>query len=76
VLSIIILKIVSKIFALKLLKPLRWQSTTTMHIQKSVSRLLTSDEIHIITNFSHLNCAEYGLQKWFNSPQKVRVRRL
>jgi len=28
-----------------------------MHIQ------VASDEIHIITNFLHLNCAEYGLQK-------------
>jgi len=37
------------------------------------SELLTSDEIHIITNYLHLNCDEYGLQKWFNSPQSVRV---
>jgi len=27
-----------------------------------VSRLLTSDEILIIANYLHLNCAEYGLK--------------
>jgi len=24
---------------------------------------LASDEIHIITNYLHINCAEYGLHK-------------
>ena len=67
---------ISKLFALKVLKSLRWQSTTTMHIQKSGSRLLTSDEIHTITSYLHLLCAEYGLEKLFNSPQNVRVTRL
>jgi len=37
---------------------------------------LTSDEFRIITINLHLNCAEYGLQTWFNSPIKVRVTRL
>jgi len=35
------------------MKSLRWQRTTTMHIQ------VASNEIHIIKNFLHLNCAEY-----------------
>jgi len=42
----------------------------------SGSRLLTSVEIHIITNYLNLDCAEYGLQKCFNPPQRVRVGRL
>ena len=46
-----------------------------MHRKLSVSILLTSDEIHLIANDLHLNCAEYGLQKWFNPPQRVRVKR-
>jgi len=49
------------------------QSTITLHTTKSGSRLLTIDEIHIIANYLHLNCAEYGLQKWFKPPQRVRV---
>jgi len=36
----------------------------------------TSDEIPIIANYLHLNCVEYGLQKWFNPPKSVRVKRL
>jgi len=42
----------------------------------SGSRLLTSVEIHIITNYLHLDCAEYELQKCFNPPHRVRVGRL
>jgi len=34
---------------------------------------LTGDEIRIIRNNLHLNCGEYGLQAWFNPPQRVRV---
>ena len=34
---------------------------------------LASDEIHIITNYLHINCAEYGLHKWFNPPHRLRV---
>ena len=41
-----------------------------------MSRLLTSDDIHITVNYLHLNCAEYGLQNLFNPPQRVRVKRL
>jgi len=37
--------------------------TNTLQRIYSGSRLLTSDEIHIIANSLHLNCAEYGLQK-------------
>jgi len=37
---------------------------------------LTSDEIHIITNYLHLNCAEYGIQKLFNPLKSVSVKRL
>jgi len=40
------------------------------------TRLLTSLEIHIITNYLHLDCAEYGLQKCFNPLHIVRVGRL
>jgi len=42
----------------------------------SRSKLLTSDEVHIITNYLHLNCAEYGLQKRFNPLQSVPVKRM
>jgi len=34
---------------------------------------LASDEIRIIANNLHLNCAEYGLQTWFNPPQRVSL---
>jgi len=34
------------------------------------SRLLTSNEIHIITNYLHLNCGEYR-KKRFNPPQSA-----
>jgi hypothetical protein len=39
-------------------------------INLSGSRLLTSYEIHIVTNYLHLNCGEYG-KKRFNPPQSV-----
>jgi len=42
----------------------------------SGSRLLTSDEIHIITKYLHLNRAEYGPQNLFNPPQSVPDKRL
>jgi len=34
---------------------------------------MQSDEIRIITNNLHHNCAEYGLQTRFTSPQESRV---
>jgi len=37
---------------------------------------LTSDELHVITNYLHLNCAEYGPQKLFNPLQSVPLKRL
>jgi len=37
---------------------------------------LTSVEIHIITNYLHLDCAEHGIRKSFYPPQRVRVQRL
>jgi len=37
------------------------------------SRLLTSVEIHIITNYLHLDSADYGLQKCLNPPPSLRV---
>jgi len=39
-------------------------------IKLSGSILLTSNEIHIITNYLHLNCGEYG-KKRFNPPQSA-----
>jgi len=40
------------------------------------SRLLTIADIHKITKYFHLDCAENWLQKSFNPPQRVRVKRL
>jgi len=71
------MKMVSKRFALKVLKLINGNLSTTKLLRKlSESRLLKSDEIHIITEYLHLICAEYGLQKWFNPPHRVRVKRL
>jgi len=42
----------------------------------SGSKLLTSDEIHIIRNYLHINCAEYGLQKLFYPPHRERFKPL
>ena len=71
------MKLVSKCFALKLSNLLSGNlSKTKPHRKLSGSRLLTSVEIHIITNYLHLGCAEYGLQKLFNPLQRVRVKRL
>jgi len=36
----------------------------------------TSDKVHIITNYLHLNCAEYELQKRFNPLQSIPVKRM
>jgi len=38
-------------------------ATSKEHRKLSGSGLLTSDEIHKITNYFHLHCAEYGLEK-------------
>jgi len=51
-------------------------STIKLHRKLSRSKLLTSDEVHIITNYLHLNCTEYGLQKRFNPLQSVPVKRM
>jgi len=52
------------------------QFTTNMLRKLSGLRLLTSDKIDKMTNYLHLNCVEYGLQKWFNPPHRLRVKRL
>ena len=51
-------------------------STITLHRKMSGSRLLTSEEVHIIANYLQLNCAEYGLQKRFNPLQSMPVKRM
>jgi len=67
-----------KLFALKVLKSVRWQSMY-MHIQVASGKvciciykwqvasmymhiLVASNEIHVNTHFLHLNSAKYGLK--------------
>jgi len=56
-----------------------WQMAINLQrncIENCLDQDLTSDEIQIITNYLHLNCAEYGLQEWFNPLQCLPFKRL
>jgi len=61
-------------FRAKSFESVLWQSIYNQTALKTVRiKTLASDNFRIITNNFHFICAEYGLEKWFNPPQRVRV---